>query len=344
MDNAEKIRVIIQFLVNSGDNLGQITEKLQKVYRDACPCRSTISKWYHFFKQGGTETATTPSPGRPLNPVNDRLLTAITKAIEANPKISLSLLSADLGESKGYLQHIINTRLQFRKVLAKWVPKLPSEQQRQARIDNAKSILKDYADNQDHFLDNMLTVDETWVYYEPAQNRLLASKLQLPGQKPPEVGRIRNSYKKTLATVFWDRNGIVHIDYLATGKSINKEYYTNLLDTVHAKIPLRRRSKVIFLQVNCPAHKAKLAMEKIAQFRQTVVAHPPYSPDLAPSDYYLFRNLKNDLLKTKIDSASQVQVQVNAYFEAKSEDWFFSGFDMFKTQLTNVILNKGGYF
>ena len=247
MDSSEKIRVNIQFCVKLGDNLMETTRKLNTAYGSECPHRNTISKWYHYFKQGGTETGMQPKEGRPPNPVNPRLLKAITDYLVENPKTSLSLLSTELGESKGYLQHIINTRLEFRKVLAKWVPKLLSDEQKKKRVNDAQLILDEYGAKWDDLLDNLLTVDETWVFYEPPQTRNSASEWQLPGQPPPEVERTKLTFKKTMATVFWNKDGIVHIDYLKSGKSINKEYYVNLLEVVNAKIPARKRPKVKFL-------------------------------------------------------------------------------------------------
>lgn len=344
MDENEKIRVVIQFCVKLGHNLAETTIKLQTAYGSEAPHRNTISKWWHFFKSGGTETAADASTGRPPNPVNQRLLNEITTQLTEDPKISLSLLSANIGEPKGYLYNLIQTRLEFRKVVAKWVPKVLTNEQKVKRVENAKSLLNHYGDDWDDFLSNLLTVDETWVYYEPSETQRTASAWQLPGEKPPEVGRISNMRKKTMATVFWNKKGIVHIDYLKTGKSINSEYYCSLLDIVQSKIPSRKRSKVIFLQDNCPAHKAKITKEKIANFRWTLLDHPPYSPDLAPSDFFLFRNLKNDLLKTRFLDYEDVEMKVSAYFESKSSDWFEGGLNMFKTQLNNVILNKGGFF
>lgn len=344
MDSDEKVRVNIQFCVKLGDNLEETKRKLNVAYGSECPHRNTISRWYHYFKQGGTETARQQNGGRPENVVNPRLLKAITDCLVENPKTSLSLLSAELGESKGYLQHIINTRLEFKKVLAKWVPKLLSSEQKQKRVDDAQSILDEYGAEWDFLLDNLLTVDETWIYYEPPQTRRSASEWQLPGQSPPEVERVKMTPKKIMATVFWNKDGIVHIDYLKSGNSINKEYYVKLLDIVNAKIPARKRRKVQFLQDNCPSHKAKISLERIAQLGWTLLKHPPYSPDLAPSDYYLFRNLKNDILKNKFTHAEDVETQISDYFASKSSAWYFRGFDMFKTQLTNVILNKGSYY
>jgi len=60
----------------------------------------------------------------------------------------------------------------------------------------------------------------------------------------------------------------------------------------------KRRGKVIkvvsFLHVNAPAHRALAAQKKLAYLGFQYFVHPPYSPNLAPSDYHLFLELKKN--------------------------------------------------
>lgn len=95
-------------------------------------------------------------------------------------------------------------------------------------VDDAQSILDEYGSEWDNWLDNLLTVDETWVYYKPTLTRKSTSKWLLLGHPPSEVKRTTVTSKNTMATEFWNKDGILHIDYLTSGKSINKEYYVNL--------------------------------------------------------------------------------------------------------------------
>jgi histone-lysine N-methyltransferase SETMAR len=52
------------------------------------------------------------------------------------------------------------------------------------------------------------------------------------------------------------------------------------------------RKKIIFHQDNAPAHRSVLAMGKLRYLHYELLEHPPYSPDLVPSDFYLFPKLK----------------------------------------------------
>ena len=53
--------------------------------------------------------------------------------------------------------------------------------------------------------------------------------------------------------------------------------------------------KLIFLHDNAPCHRAKIVSETLKELKWEVLSHPPYSPDLAPSDYHLFRSMSHDL-------------------------------------------------
>jgi len=92
-----------------------------------------------------------------------------------------------------------------------------------------------------------------------------------------------------MASVFWDAEGILFIYYLEKGKTISGEYYSNLLTRLDEKICEKRRGlqkkKIILRQDNAPTHKSVLAMGKLRDLHYELLEHPPYSPDLAPSDF-----------------------------------------------------------
>ena len=117
---------------------------------------------------------------------------------------------------------------------------------------------------------------------------------------------------KVLASVFWDAHGISVIDYLEKGRTINSEYYMALLvrlkEEIAKKRPQMKKKKVLFYQNNAPCHKSIAKIAKLHELHFELLPHPPYSPDLAPSDYYLFvdikRMLQGNLILPKICSIS----------------------------------------
>jgi hypothetical protein len=68
---------------------------------------------------------------------------------------------------------------------------------------------------------------------------------------------------------------------------------------IEGRLKEKRRGKVtkgvLFLHDNAPAHRALATQKKLAYLGFHCLDHPPYSPDLAPSDYHLFPGLKKTI-------------------------------------------------
>jgi histone-lysine N-methyltransferase SETMAR len=72
--------------------------------------------------------------------------------------------------------------------------------------------------------------------------------------------------------------------------------------------------KKIFHQDNAPAHKGVLAMGKLRDMHNELLEHPPYSPDLAPSDFYLFLKLTLFLAGQRFSSNQEAIAAVEGHF------------------------------
>ena len=87
---------------------------------------------------------------------------------------------------------------------------------------------------------------------------------------------------------FGTRTVFLFIDCLEKCKTIKSDYH---MDQMSAAI----KKKVLFYQDNASCHKSMKTMVKLNELRFELLPHPPYSPDLAPSDYWLFADLKKML-------------------------------------------------
>ena len=118
-----------------------------------------------------------------------------------------------------------------------------------------------------------------------------------PGSPRPKKFKTQPSAGKVMATVFWDAKSVIMLDPRGT---ITGVYYANLLDQLRTAICEKRRgilSKGVLLQQdNVRVHTCKVAMDAVEQNRYELIPHPAYSPDLAPSDFFLFPNLKKDFI------------------------------------------------
>jgi len=110
---------------------------------------------------------------------------------------------------------------------------------------------------------------------------------------------VQKSAGKVLALCFWNQDGIILIDYLPNSQTINTEYYSSLLVQLKDILKEKRHGagrspRGVVLARQYPAHRALATQKKLAYLGFQCLAHPPYSPDLAPSDYHLFPGLKNN--------------------------------------------------
>ena len=120
------------------------------------------------------------------------------------------------------------------------------------------------------------------------------------GSPRPKKFQVQKSAGKVFASIFWDQDGILLIDYLPKGQTINAEYYSSLLVQLKDILKEKRREKftkgVLFLHNNAPAHRALATQKKLAYLGFQCLDHPStYSPDLVPSHYHLFPGLKKTI-------------------------------------------------
>ena len=102
-----------------------------------------------------------------------------------------------------------------------------------------------------------------------------------------------------MATVFWNTRSVILVDFLPKGETINSKVYIETFKKLKAKIrrvrPNLDMANVLLQHDNAHPHTSIRTMEAITSFGWTVIPHPPYSPDLAPSDYHLFGPKKERL-------------------------------------------------
>ena len=111
------------------------------------------------------------------------------------------------------------------------------------------------------------------------------------------------SARKVLLTVFWDMKGVVHMEFLKQGHTVNSEKYISTLRTLKARLRRVRSGRDPILQHDnaCP-HTSRQTQDAVAQLKLPALPNPAYSPDLAPSDYFLFLQLKKHLKGNHYDS------------------------------------------
>ena len=247
-------------------------------------------------------------------------------------QISVRRVADQLDISKTIVCEILNDHLGMKKVYTKWVPKLLTPLQRANRVECCEELLQESNEDPIDFLGRIVTGDETWIHHYDPLSQLEAKVWKKPGEKTPTRPRIQRSTGKIMMTIFWDNKGILLTDYLSRGDTISGQYYASLIDRLRSAVLEKRRGKfshgVLLLHDNAPVHKSNIAQAAIRRVGFAELNHPAYSPDIAPTDYYLFSNLKKFLRGKNFRSDDHTIMTVEDYLrDLRSE--FFSRYTEF---------------
>ena len=87
-------------------------------------------------------------------------------------------------------------------------------------------------------------------------------------------------------------------------------------------------------------HKSIATMAKLHELHFELLLQPLYSPELAPSDYWLFADLKRMLLGKRFGSNEEVIPETDMYFEAKDKSFYEKGIKLLEKHWNQCITQK----
>ncbi len=157
------------------------------------------------------------------------------------------------------------------------------------------------------------------------------------------------------ATVSWESHGIIFLGcawYILhwppwKRKSINGDYHIKLFVRLNYEIakkqPHMKKRKILFHQDNAPCHRSAKTMAKLNELGFNLLPHPPYSPNLAPSDYCLFADLKKMPHGKRFGSNVEVTAATEANFVAKNKLFSKHGIRKLAKCWNDCIALEGNY-
>ncbi|UYV66392.1 hypothetical protein LAZ67_4001526 [Cordylochernes scorpioides] len=242
---------------------------LTVAYGEATLDRSNVYRWYKMFSEGREDVNDEERAGRPNTSTTDEKINKVEKMILANRRITVREVAEDLNISIGSCHSIFINDLGMRRVAAKFVPKLFNCDQKQHRMNIANEMLDSVRDDP-NLLQRVITGDEAWVYGYDVETKAQSSQWKLPHEPRPKKARQVRSNVKVLLTVFFDCRGVVHHEFLPQGRTVNKEYYLqvmrNLREAIRQKRPdLWKNKNWLLHHDNAPAHTSLLVREFLAK-------------------------------------------------------------------------------
>ena len=139
-------------------------------------------------------------------------------------------------------------------------------------------------------------------------------------------------------------------ELLERGRTITAWRYNRQLNKLNEDLDEKRpitgqgSRKVMLLHDNSRPHVARAIQQTILNLGWEVLLHAVYSPDLAPSDYHLFRSMQHALKNSRFQTLDDVWKFVDDFIASKSARFFRDGIRMLSDRWRKVIENNGQYF
>ncbi|XP_035209507.1 histone-lysine N-methyltransferase SETMAR-like [Stegodyphus dumicola] len=165
--------------------------------------------------------------------MNSKIGVRVNECILANRHITIDDISNELDISHGSVHKIIADHLKFRKVCAR----LLLEERKGKRFESAFAFLQRYQTEGNEFLDKIVTGDETWIYHFSPETKRSSLERKYCSSSTRTKCRTVPSTGKVMMMLFFDRECVVHTEFMPKGATINVSSYCEILKRLRQSRP-----------------------------------------------------------------------------------------------------------
>jgi len=170
-----------------------------------------------------------------INDHHRRKCGACERTLNTYHRLSVRLVSQILNIPKCTVHEIVMNNLQMRKVCAKLVPKVLTDDQRSRTLETCQELWN-LCESDPHFLDNVIMGDEFWVFEYDPETKSHSSEWHTLASPRPMKARMSKSKIKTMVIVFFDIRGLVHHEFVPHGKTTNAKFYVEVLKRLKRRV------------------------------------------------------------------------------------------------------------
>ncbi|GFT09266.1 putative mariner transposase [Trichonephila clavipes] len=176
--------------------------------------------------------------------------------------------------------------------------------------------------------------DRENVEYDESSGRLQTSHTNENIKKVS--AEVRKNRHQTVAQkgkvtlgVFFDIQGIVHLEFIPEEHYVKKELSVDILRRLResAETRLKLWAEQSWVNLHIPTYLSLLVTDFLAQTKTTVLPHPSYTPFLAPCDFILLPEVAHRFLGRRFQSADEVKSAARAGLKDMSKNGFHKCFD-----------------
>jgi histone-lysine N-methyltransferase SETMAR len=340
-----RVRDFVADLVRARKGFLEIKKTVDTVYGDKALKKTAI---YAILKK--VKAGENTDDQRHLNPKKRSrtpyIIAAVAASIEQDRRQSVKSLAAAHGVSVYTIHGILHKDLGLEKKSARWVPKLLSDEQKEERVRTSRACVAAVQSRSMAMLQNIVTMDETMVCHHTPQTKKQSMQWVKKGQPGPLKAQVHASRTKQMLLAFFDSKGLIYRHIVPKGSAVNGKYIVkalgNFLKQLKKKRPEMMEQEWWFHWDNAPVHTAAVVKEWFAAHNIQRLEHPPYSPDLASADFFLFRRVKKELAGRSLDEGTLKKTWEGVTRNIAAEE-FATAFRRWYEHCEKCVRIGGGY-
>ena len=283
-------------------------------------------------------------PGQPISVTRDQNQCRVSAMIQKNCQIKQRNTALKLSTNQERVHRIIEM-LNYRKFCTRCVARQLTDPMKEHKKTVSQELHKWYRLKGDDFFKYIVTGDESWVHHYDPENKSQSMEYCHPGSLSVKKFKTVPSAKKVMLTIFWNARGMLYMEFLTKGSTVNSDRYCATLRSLKQRIRriMPERNTFLLHHDNARPHCSAQTQDAMTSLKFTVVPNPPYSPNLAPSDVWLFPKLKETLKDQHFSSDSEVEAAVRKWISSQPETFFMDGMNKWIERLKKCVAINGDY-
>ena len=165
VDKKDEIRAYIKARSKLGCSLKKLMTEISTAFGPSCVSYDTVRRWKKKFESSVESIKNAPKSGRPKSASRKEIVSKIKEIIEGDARFTVRDIARKVGISLSTVHLILKKHLKVRKISARWVPHLLTDEQKRQRVKVAKKLLQMFPKYDKKQFANVVTGDETWVHY-----------------------------------------------------------------------------------------------------------------------------------------------------------------------------------
>ena len=344
--SSSQIRAIILYNYQRDLSRQRCFEEMFRVLLDLAPSLNCIERWYKQFEKGNYNLESEPRCPSEYYVMTPETVAAVQKLIKEDRRISCKQIQETLKISSWVLNNILHQHLNVRKISSVFVPSRLNNEQRSFRIEWCKTMLSIFKGRSNAELWNIVTGDETCLYYYDLPTKSRSTIWMLEDDDVPNSSyKYSRTIKKRMISVFFAREGLIKIVIMDNQRNAantpNRYIESCLIPLFQTLKELRPKNRLNDWYLH-NANKATSNFIDSSGIR--AIDHPPNSPDLAPTDFGLFPYVNHQLKGRKFPSDVALLAAwedvCSSIPDNKWKEWFDDWFE----RMDKCVESNGNYF